>query len=653
MENTIDIVQLIEKNPITRLNKNYQNKLILKLKEKFNNSEQQLFLTSFFCYLQYNTKSDFIINLDDIWKWIGFSRKDPAKRLLEKYFIKDIEYKILLHQSVDQDFINHGGNNKEQVLLTIQTFKKFCLKADTKKADEIHDYYIKMEELIQETINEETEELKNQLIIKNDELKLKEDLHKNELKIKKHETLINCNLGKRVVYIGEIEENKYIKIGSTKDIFDRNIQLKRQFGNFIFLEVFETEYFHDVEKDILNTYIIRENLYRNPINGYTSKEVVLLSKDICLPQIISITKKYLSKIYFSSPEQIFEKEKMDLQQKQIELENKKLDYDLIKNILNNNIYHETVNRIIENKLPQILDNINLDLSDIKILDKNKKDLEINIDKNQEYTIDENQEYTIDKNQEYTIDENQEYTIDEKSYLERETQNENYMITHHYDVMGRKPKGRKIQKIDPDNFNNLIKVYDSMIYALRCPDNKGFQKSGIQNAVKNNTIYKGFRWNFVNENEDPNIVNIQPTVKITTPYVINTIVKLNATRTKIIDTYCTKDLIIDELKIAKKTLINIIKNEILYNDHYYIEFQKCPQYLIDNYDKPINRLLPKHSKQIKQINPFSKEIIVFNSLWEVNNKIGIAPNTIKKAIENKQLFMGYLWEYYNKNEENIE
>ena len=32
-----------------------------------------------------------------------------------------------------------GGQNKETFLLNVETFKKFCLKAGTKKADEIHD----------------------------------------------------------------------------------------------------------------------------------------------------------------------------------------------------------------------------------------------------------------------------------------------------------------------------------------------------------------------------------------------------------------------------------------------------------------------------------------------------------------------------------
>jgi phage anti-repressor protein len=51
-----------------------------------------------------------------------------------------------------------SGMNKEQIMLTVNTFKKFCLKANTKKADEIHDYYIKLEELLHETVEEETNE---------------------------------------------------------------------------------------------------------------------------------------------------------------------------------------------------------------------------------------------------------------------------------------------------------------------------------------------------------------------------------------------------------------------------------------------------------------------------------------------------------------
>ena len=47
--------------------------------------------------------------------------------------------------------------------MTIKAFKKLCMKASTKKADQIHDYYINLEEIVQETIDEESSELQKQL----------------------------------------------------------------------------------------------------------------------------------------------------------------------------------------------------------------------------------------------------------------------------------------------------------------------------------------------------------------------------------------------------------------------------------------------------------------------------------------------------------
>ena len=80
---SVDIVNLIESNPITKLNGNYQSKLVEKVKNNFSNYEQQLFLSSFYCYLKYDLKNDFVIDLDDVWKWVGFNQKVKAKILLE------------------------------------------------------------------------------------------------------------------------------------------------------------------------------------------------------------------------------------------------------------------------------------------------------------------------------------------------------------------------------------------------------------------------------------------------------------------------------------------------------------------------------------------------------------------------------------------
>lgn len=67
---------------------------------------------------------------------------------LKKNFKIDVDYKMFAPEVSGANTIyntkkktNRGGHNKESILMTINTFKKFCLKAGTKKAYEIHDYF--------------------------------------------------------------------------------------------------------------------------------------------------------------------------------------------------------------------------------------------------------------------------------------------------------------------------------------------------------------------------------------------------------------------------------------------------------------------------------------------------------------------------------
>jgi hypothetical protein len=265
----LDIINLIEKNPNIRLNKEYENKLINKIKKNFTNNDQQLFIGSFYCFLNYNSKNDFIIDFENIWKWLGFSRKDPAKRLLEKNFTNEVDFKIqktttingrsvletkesIFHQSVEnKNKLETRGRREENIMLTVNAFKKFCLKANTKKADEIHDYYIKLEELLQETINEETHELKEQLYIKQNELKQKNNkiTELSKYVIRKFSTKFKT--GNCVYFIKSPEINDKIKIGSTVNINYRISDLSTGSPEYFeVIELFYTEFHTLLEKSI-------------------------------------------------------------------------------------------------------------------------------------------------------------------------------------------------------------------------------------------------------------------------------------------------------------------------------------------------------------------------------------------------------------------
>ena len=83
------------------------------------------------------------------------------------------------------------------------------MKSRTDKADEIHDYYLKLEELLQESINEESEELRLKLQNKESELKIKN---------KELEKLKDINK-KNKIYIGHSPVYKHLtKIGITNDL---------------------------------------------------------------------------------------------------------------------------------------------------------------------------------------------------------------------------------------------------------------------------------------------------------------------------------------------------------------------------------------------------------------------------------------------------
>lgn len=115
------------------------------------------------------------------------------------------------------------------------------------------------------------------------------------------------------------------------------------------------------------------------------------------------------------------------------------------------------------------------------------------------------------------------------------------------------KGRKIQLINPDNLNIIVKVYGSMIHVLH--DNKTYDKTydkqAILNAIKNNTIYKGFRWLFVEHNQNPGVVNdIKETVVSNQPET-HIIIQLNKDKNVIINSFNSIKKIKQEFKIGDR------------------------------------------------------------------------------------------------------
>lgn len=230
------------------------NKMIL---ERFDEEEQKLFVQSFKAYLEYGTdETKFVISLDDVWQWLGFSRIDPCKRLLVNNFEENIHY--ITHNHVEQNTPQkRGGHNRRNVLMNVNTFKKLCMKACTKRSDAIHDYYIKLENMYFECLKIQYETRECEL--------------KNALQEERHMAMVQAHEHERLVYILKVQtlNDKFIiKIGKTYNLRDRLEKIRSEFkGNVSVLDIFSCDNADLFERFVHAHPMLQSYKYTQPING--------------------------------------------------------------------------------------------------------------------------------------------------------------------------------------------------------------------------------------------------------------------------------------------------------------------------------------------------------------------------------------------------
>ena len=280
-----NIVDLIEKNPISKLSSTYNCKLISKIQSNFSGYEQQLFVTSFYCYLNYDKTNDFVLDLDEIWEWLGFKQKVNAKVILEKNFKCNIDYKIIAPQEggsninvlntiAQQDFQSkkHGGQNIKKIFLTIKCFKSLCLKAQTKKASEIHEYYIKLEDVLHEVLEEESNELKQKLL-KKENIILEKEKEIEKTIIKQFPLNTEC------IYFGTIDNTndsneKLIKFGHTNDLSTRVLDHHKKYTNFQLVSAFRVQNKVEIENLIKTHPKIKKQIRTIQVNQKNKTEII-------------------------------------------------------------------------------------------------------------------------------------------------------------------------------------------------------------------------------------------------------------------------------------------------------------------------------------------------------------------------------------------
>jgi len=164
--NNSEIVELFYGIKGFNLCETYKSQFIEKVNKIFDNKEIKDFFITFHPYLYKKFFNDFIMDLDYIWKYTGVKQKVTLTRKLEKHFTLDKHYKILETPKIYEKKEKRGGHNKKTFMINVFTFNKLCATSFTQIGDDTYDKLQKLERFIEESILENTNEMKKQLGIK-------------------------------------------------------------------------------------------------------------------------------------------------------------------------------------------------------------------------------------------------------------------------------------------------------------------------------------------------------------------------------------------------------------------------------------------------------------------------------------------------------
>ena len=98
------------------------------------------FIDDFFNLYNINTtNNDFVINLNNVTKWLDTHKRNIKKTLIESYQL-DIDYKIKKLSPKGK------GRPEEEIMLSPNCFKRLSMMSRTAKAEEVRNYFIAIEE---------------------------------------------------------------------------------------------------------------------------------------------------------------------------------------------------------------------------------------------------------------------------------------------------------------------------------------------------------------------------------------------------------------------------------------------------------------------------------------------------------------------------
>jgi len=579
------------------------------MKERMSSEQEQIFMISHYLYLQHGSDStQFVVDFDNVWKTVEFTRRDSAKRILVKNFTEQIDYKIVaplfcgatLEAQNEQK--KHGGQNKETILLTVDCFKNFCMLAATTKAKEIRSYYVKMENIMHEyykNFQSKNNELQTSLQVSQTSLQVSQtslQVSQKETSVKRHEVLIGSNKNKWVVYFCKIQSyddgSFILKIGETIDIKNRIDALRCDFEmDIILLDVFVCENSIKFEKSLHNS----NELLKYKYNKLEHKNKKFSTEAYHIPN----QKEYEKIVKFANSEMLkynnIELTRLHIEEKKIDLVSSLIplckNYDEVMNILNKiNLPVGPRNVVTESETvatvpcsPDSVSVMQCDSSNVAVTTSPPLDSSTVVT---EYVTDD-EDNTLANAYENVFVEN----------------NNNDVINIAVPQINANSTGPIVQIYHKNDLKTVCHVYNSIMEATRNfnYNNKTASFTAIKKAYQHKTIYLDYRWHFITDRQEPDLHksrNIGETV-ILHERNQGQVAMLNINKTKIIKVFKISKDAAKEILQHPSAMCCAIKHSTPLNNCYWMRWEHVDVSLRDKFLQ--SNLLPTKQPNVRGFN----------------------------------------------------
>jgi prophage antirepressor-like protein len=544
-------------------------------------------------------------------------------------------------EKILQDLQTRGGIQKHAFLTEIG-FYKFIMRSRKRKSIEFQKWLFT---ILRELRLKGFYKLDSH---KDEKINIEELFIESQLKISRHNALIEASKKSHVIYICELSE-KYenqtlIKIGKTDDIKTRISGLKSQYQKPVFLlHVFHCENNSEFEKYIHNLKEFKENRFNDKLeNGETSREIYILNENLTMEYIIEVINKNIKTYEKLNQNEYIEYQKNEIEKLKISLEiEKQKNMNVFVNsfgtLLNDSNKKQIFKELMNDSCP-VIDEYSETQEEPFEIEKEELQASITEPEAQEEPFEiEKEELQASITEPEAQDEDQEIT-----------QTDSSETSDNYRIKTRKKKiVSYIQQYDLDG--NLIKYYESFIDLIR--DIPGTSVSGLKHAIGNSSVYHGFRWKIIEKTEDP---SVKYDIGETTEIIVSRrefIAHINIDKTQIMNVYSEQKEFAEKYKLSNSAVCCAIKRGSRTQGGHLMFYDDCPIEMREEYEK--NHKLPEKpvisggmtvSKIDKNTNVVLK---IYCSISDAIKENPMSRLSLQTASNNNTVHNGFLWKISGK------